>query len=1556
MKLSSISMFKPAFTGYEYRKNSFGETCYYFNFPHDSGNVDEKEQAKKEGKTYNGYCQHCKLEIYRLNEDNQTLDTTKHCVIENIPEEGITLDLINDYGFDSKDKIAYRFEIIDSNNNVTKAHDVGANKYLNGENYSIASLSAFKPTVNGSGYLLMPDSFAPGYVFNGFTEKNADDIGKVTLNKDKRAAAEKAKRTFSNSYGGGLAGMIAQIPYLKERGIKIVFGTPITGGDNVSAFKYWPENLFQLAGGIGEINNYEDYMAELFKNGMVFVMDAPLTSEGMAGIHYQYALSWGDRDNQMRHWFRMNGIDSNQVGYGIVGKNSKGLRHYIVNAPNKFIEKDGQIHYNEPNEDYDPKKPTYIQYYDVDYVSEEAVRKRRLLERFDKLTAENPLQTGTHDDTVINFSHILDKADYNAYLKNIDNLNEINKAGKNKIDAQSKEGTIYLSNLTSTKLTEKKAAGVLYWDANTDMIKLRYFDSSYDYTSKYSEPVDSAGLTAANNETQDMSIRYAKYWTQKTKDIQNIYTAKMLGDIAGAEFGKVRIDQLIKDGKLPKEAAMDLEALEMIDLNLYKLGLPEIMADTLIDKLAMELPLESLELSKDTLGVLSTSYFTARATRIEQQGRSRYELAQEGNPQFTEELNERYGYKKVYEKVNEMFTGEVHDFVRAVLESVDSEMPEDKKIFEKGSNNKLTEYGYYVAKFTVQDIAKHILLKAFVPESDAKVNTKGQILYDYTKLREESSLPQLGVRAHTPEYQAELLAKRMKHGLKEFSSDSEQIKLVKTAVLNRFKDVNLNAFRYAEAIVDKSGLSLRHRVDALKDIEDIDACVNQTEDPAKVQKNLIAFWRRFKDAIYGVSSDSVIYDEITDTEKIKIDKHDNPVVKFMNESEHTTEAAYSYTFTDFLKIFAGEAAKETLNMGYTGGASYYIDDINDPNPKPFPTSQIAIDNQLRGLFGIQMPLEYIRSLYTFGGNHDKPRLNYCMMVDQKLVHADIYNLPDVGVTPEAHNDQRVTALLMTTGALGLYDLPYDMLYHMSDRDYINTYYLMGTSTAAIANGKIIRDNLNEVLSGKLTEAEISKLHEAVTSLVNGEFTLEPEKRASFTDYKTAAEEIISIAEEHNLGLRRDEKYDVRPELIKKIADKAKAKARDITLAGTKSPQYNNLHNYHPYYENIPGVPNQILVLGNLLRNAAEEGLNELENHYKGEDNPYANKAEILEKIDSSIREYIRKYKEADVLEDLNRHSNYLMARSDNERDAFGGTDIREAIRLVFTKAGLEGKTNAQFELFKALNEPAAAKVRMYMRALASFPGVPTLYGGDEFSLGGRERKSKNIDLQNRNATPFSKLESDDSEAEYYKKMNEDFKQISNLRKSDGVLSPLNTGTPYYISPQVGKNLSNPSISKTILPALFTMDAEGSSVLSLFNFAGITPFPGTYVQQPDTVELDQITLSSDYNGFRPMGIAGISVTAGLIFKNIVEGDSTIYKVVKDNFNYYIKRFDAAGKNLKIILDKGTMLDGVFTLYNKVHFKGGRHREYYNPQYNIVSNPYHYLKENNRCGEKLSLVSK
>ena len=1560
MKLSAISMTTPAFRGYKYIKNNYGDDCFQFGYPHDTGSES------------NSYREKCTLEIVPIKQNTQTKEwesagSSHYFELPN--EGGVAVDVKN-LGFSKDVKyFAYRYHIegeqYGQKKGYRKAFDTGRQENIQGKRFNVVSLTALKPTNIGPGILALTDSFAPGFVHKGFFEENVDDIGKIEFDKNLRTESEKAKRTFSNTLGGTLAGYTAKIKELKERGYSHLFSLPITGGDSISAFKYWPENLFQLAAGIGDMNNYQDLVDELYTNGMIFVMDAPLTSEAFSGVHYQYAIKWGQQDNPMKKWFRMEGIESDQVGYGIVGRNSQGLSHYLVNAPHKFIQKEDGTIIIRKNEDYDASKPTHMQYFDKDYMSETQLEEKGLIEKYDKMSHDNPLATATHDDTVVKFNHIITKSDYETYLRNMQKLSEINRTStKEPIRIDSKEGTIYLSHLTKTKITEKNEAGVLTWVAHTDMIKYKYFDSNYDYKTENDEIVDAHGLTPSNCELIDQVEKYSTYWTKKTYDFQNLKTARELGNVKNAQEAKAKIDKLISEGKLPEQAALSLEALDNIDADLYNIDIPELSAEDFINKTSMGLIFETLTLSKDTLGVLSTDYFTDRATSYNTIGMNRYELAKAGNPHITEELNERYGYKKTYEKVNEMFTSEINDFIMGVLERANEDMPADRKIFKDATKNELTEYGYYVTKFIAEDIARYAFTKALVPNAQVKVNSRGQIIYNTEHLKENSSLQQIGIKAHTFKYEAELLAVKIKNGLRNVTTDSADIALMKDAVINRFKDTNANTFKYAEAMVKKAELGLTHRVDALKDTEDIDSQLNDQAAYSQFWPNVEFLWSRFKKGYEKFNPNGYIVDEITDSEDIGGNVIGTPWSIMVN-SEHTSEAGYTYFFTDPIKLHSGDGAKDRRGNDHLKAMGIYGGDRNVKDNAP----NKLIGNQLKFLLEQNFPLDYFRTLYNFSDNHDKPRLAHLLAIDPQLVHSDINH---------ANNPYRDLALKMITGATEEKELPFDLIYHSGDTEkvdgtsatnYINNNYFLGASTLAIASGEIIRSKFHQFLFKKnlINEKERDTLHNAVTLLVNGYNTIEPEKRPSYMDYNTAFAEVLEIAEKNGLRLPNNAKE----ELINNIH----RESRDIAIWILKEGHLRSFRN-HFSNEKHSSASGQILTLANILMQATNVKVDDLNNLYKNNaDNAYKNPQDIKAHVYNALSEYINKYPESFLQDERLQHQKFNMERLDNERNAFGVLDFRQAIDLVFEKAGMGDREDLKFEIFKSINDPIRMKRNMLMRMMISLPGVPTTYAGDEFNMSGWEEKTENLWLQCRNSLLWSKIEGDSQEAKYYREMLKEYNDIIKLRGRNGKLSALNTGTPYQLQNVAGSRKVDGNDIHTDLSAALTVDPDGSTVISLFNVSGLSHLNNAvyndqaenpYIPVLHEISVSEIPLRTDLSvkygelDNQAGGVTGFALASGMILKNVVNSDDTVYKVVKNGMEYVIRRFDQYGKQIDIVINNGTSQYGVFSLYKnirKMPFFKGNSRTFSTPQYNIVANPNYFTEQKtNECGSKLSILAK
>ena len=330
-----------AFQGYQHKKTDTGAQAYEFNCVYDSSKYD------------------CEVQFFRVGIDknnNFFVERGSDGSMEpfftaDVPKSGVVVEPRYDLDLEDTQPFAYRMVIKDKNTgNVVKyIHEDNNEK----DGCSIVTRKGTSVTKQGPMYLAMHDSFAPGYVYAGFNDKDTGKIIKPETADEKKAIADKIRnsnRTFANSFGGSMAGLEAKLHELREKGFKRLITTPLKGASNASRFGYWNENNMLMAGGAGTINNYNSLQREAFKNGMNLVDDGTFTSEGLQGIHFQRAIKWMDNDEKPAeyYYFRMSGLKDNALGMGVIPANYENLNHKLVNSPFEYsLQSNGQYKISE---------------------------------------------------------------------------------------------------------------------------------------------------------------------------------------------------------------------------------------------------------------------------------------------------------------------------------------------------------------------------------------------------------------------------------------------------------------------------------------------------------------------------------------------------------------------------------------------------------------------------------------------------------------------------------------------------------------------------------------------------------------------------------------------------------------------------------------------------------------------------------------------------------------------------------------------------------------------------------------------------------------------------------------------------------------------------------------------------------------------------------------------------------------------------------------------------------------------------------------------------------
>ena len=1487
-KFANTVPLKTSFKGYEIKSSDDGKFMYDFNFPYDSNRYD------------------CYLEMYNVDQDdklNYQLSSKIRYREKNSPSkselklnpENNNIDLKENYGLDKGSVFAYRYKLVDKNNPSNVSYKTDCSQTLQNERGSYNLVTTNKATdvlLHGPMYLAIPDSFNVGYKYDPKT-------GKIVSEQSQNA---NALRNFSNKYNGNIAGLEQKVPELKQIGYKRLLSTPVLSGDNVSSHHYWNKNNMQVCSDLGNANNFASLQRTLFRNGMNFVSDGVFTSEGLEGIHFQYAMKWINKgkDPQTYNWFKLENAKNGQIGYGVIPENKQNLRHRLVNSPYNYDLVDNKVVKTE-NPDYDSKQPTYIQIYDKSQVSDEQLSKTgELIKSYDKINNENELEYNTHNDTLIPYHFEFNVKDYE---KNLEELAESNKLSGNTVGIDSPEGTEMLVKNDVFKIIPKFEGGTNNWDANTDLVKLNY----------------------TSPEVQDLTVSAGKYWTRKTKDTLVEYIAHSLGDVS-ADNADEKVSQLINTSAesesdsatsspiLPEEVAFNTPDGAKQVLSQVADYSDKNLKDVLTESL-MNLPLDSIEFADDVQGVLSTSFFTNRAANESQVGKTRYELEQEGNPQL-----DGSDYTQNYNNMNSLFKNEIYKFASDVLTKVNETSSE--KLFENG---KLTTYGEQVIPIVAEDIAKYAIIKGLSQKSDiAHILPNNEIAYDYEFLNDKVTLNYLDVNGFTPKNEAEQLFKKMSKGIN--SLDNNDIDFVAKSVSGRLSGTNKNSFILAQNMIKRSGLGLDWRLDAAKDIFDMDGIRDRSKNTEEEFNNVVNFWRKFTDGVKTYNPSSYIVAEITDIGELfeasnnwngyagdvqdaSFANTQQAIDKFIKETGMTSEANYSYLFTDLVTVFSRNF--ETGNLSRLS-----------------ENERINAFNDRLSAFLSNAP-EYVRNSYTFVGNHDKPRMLHCLAMDLALFHSDF-----------SSDFDKKRALTVANGFdvnTDFESLPANVKSYYSDENYFNN-----MSSKAVAMGYLLNSNISK---SNLDNNSKEVLYKSISDIVNGNYSYDEngsevlstesilnDLSDSLTKSNLLSEDSLNKVLEETKKLLSDNQFCDSNKIAGNLQNKQNSETALTLLTGKMFANELNDEDSKNYASNVQALNVQTVSNANTVRAAFSNVLYNMKDSI-----PELNDDETKQKVYSKI------YKNVSDLLITNSNNSEEQSSLDSisklyKKNSFGTKPIDTALNMVFKHAekqynlSVENENSVKESIMNSIMAPALAKGKILMNYLVALPGNPTMFAGDELGMTGYDEKCKNVYLQNRNALDWTNLENNATKQKFNKEMNE----IMNLRANKH-LRALNNGTPYRLNPQhTTENLP--------VPSLLMHSSDGAMTVSLFNANGISP-ENNGSTRPKDVYIDRIYLGPDNTG--------VTVPENIRFRNANTKDSTEYVTKREGEHYYIVRKDGQNINMNDI----TSPNGVMLLYHDPLENNSKNGDVsfgknINKVYNIEKNIYEKT-DSAKLGENFSI---
>ena len=971
-----------SFEGYRFVKSDQGFKEFEVAYPYDE-NKDN-----------------CYLEVYRVEQDQfGNYYTTGRAYSKSQGEKyymnpgSNRIDLAEEFGIADNQAFAYHFLLEDKHGKDfprvrIDAGDIIDERSRENENRNIFNIVAsHKSNLSRGGAmkLVIIDSQKVGYVYN--------DRNIIVEDKALKRRGQEGIKTLTNKFGGTLAGLEKAVEDGEYDNYGRIISLPIFTDDDFSAHAYWNKNCMQMASSLGNINNYASLQRKMFGHGLNFVSDGAFVNEGLQGVHFKHMLRWGE-ESPYFNWFRASSIKDGPLSMGVFAKNKDYISHKVVNSPYIYKQNGiGNISITKDNPLYDPKKPTYIQFFDIRLVTDkERNDTAHLIKTYSKMSTPNVYDLHTHNDSVFPYAFEINPETYN---KNIKNLNKYNSSNPLEIiDLDGPMAARVLSKFENFVVDGKFESGFETWDANPDIAKLSFVYSNTDAMSLKNLPADQRRkemerILRGNIQVQDYAVTSGQYWTQKTDDILRLHVAQTLNNIDTSNPKKVykQIMSLADNKTFPLSVKSEVTYKEVANILSGMYNHRRVLSDE--DKKSqileglMNTPLDSFEFGDNLVSVLASPLLTKRASKKSEIGVSRYDLYKAGNPNLSKD------FEKTYTQMEKIYEKEMYSFADSVLGKVNSVLPENKKLF---NGSEVTEFGKYVLPLVTPEIAKYAVVKSLAPNIELAIDKNtGEISYDYKSLK-EVSLQTLGItNPSSPEDEAEMVLKILRKGLKNLDS-SESSEMVES-VLKTIKDTNVANFQLADLIIDKTQSGLDWRIDATKDIADVEALRNRHNSFDYTWRGVTDFWKRFTQGVISKNPNAYTVAEITDANNLhengyggfagpyrSAGKYPHPrdiVPKFLRDTGMTAKANYSFFFNDISQMFT-----RNFETGNYFGDPKYLERL-------IHKKMVGGDGDAP--FIRQGSLESLMYSYTFIGNHDKPRALHCAAMDMGLFYTDLNN-------------------------------------------------------------------------------------------------------------------------------------------------------------------------------------------------------------------------------------------------------------------------------------------------------------------------------------------------------------------------------------------------------------------------------------------------------------------------------------------------------------------------------------------------------------------------------------
>ncbi|MDD3150181.1 MAG: alpha-amylase family glycosyl hydrolase [Candidatus Gastranaerophilales bacterium] len=746
-------------------------------------------------------------------------------------------------------------------------------------------------------YHLVPDSFNPS--------KKAEN-------------GQEIRRNHFNKYDGKLTDITEKLDYIQELGAKRIMGTPIFGQDRLTNHGYWTTNPYQITGTLGDLNDYRDMQVKLFQKGMGWIADGAFVNEGVEGVHIKHIMEHGKK-SPFKDWFNLQDFESKGLKFGLLPKElTKDAKDNfdikLINSPYLYkFNQDGSPHkdFGKINPSYDFSKPTYIQLFDVRLVDENQRNSDEIIQTYAKSKFNDYNQIKTYKDSV---QPILAKVSSTEVKEKFNDFGKRNLLGfkqNNEVKHLSNEPQVskfrdLMLEWNNFSLDNSDRDGTIQlWDGNKDIAKLQF----------------------KNPQVQDYVTKIGAYWTDETDRVLTKYVASVISSKTNGKNSEQNVLNAVKtlseDGMLQKDTHKNLEAsIKNLYEGKYEVNLAPV-ENTLNDSLR-KFPLDSVEFPPEICSVLSLPSIKGL----------------EGKKDLV-----------IADKMDNICKNQLTPIIGEIIQT-------SEKSNLINDNDELTKEGKDLFRLVSNDVMRYVALYAIGGISPDVEIENGITYIDFDKEKlADSTFTNVNINGDSKEVASNLLNAYSK-GIIRLSKDDTAKKEIIEIINNGLNGIDHKLLKVSKLIIDKNEAGLEWRIDAAKDVADIDATRNHKETFENNWEEVINFWSKFNTEVRKYNPKAYTIGEVTDVPQfMNFNKSVKEEQNFIEKTGFTTQSNYSYLFS----------MPPALVHGFPDGEGKHLNIGN-------------LNKELEA-FLKSGPVDNIMQSHFFSGNHDKLRTNHGFAVD-----------------------------------------------------------------------------------------------------------------------------------------------------------------------------------------------------------------------------------------------------------------------------------------------------------------------------------------------------------------------------------------------------------------------------------------------------------------------------------------------------------------------------------------------------------------------------------------------